>query len=91
MVKIIQVGLCEGFGYDLIHILVWNVSLISKDIDTETTLFFCTEQQDCIALMLLDLSAAFDTVDHPILLERLKEWIDLGGDVLDRVVSYNKH
>ena len=62
---------------------------------TETTLLIvqnkkilAMENQDCTALTLLDLSAAFDLIDHHILLERFKEWFGLDGVALEWVVSY---
>ena len=37
---------------------------------------------------LLDISAAFDTIDHKLLLDRLEEWFGIRGDALRWVGSY---
>ena len=40
------------------------------------------------AVTLFDLSAAFDTIDHTILLSRLGNWFGASGKALDRFKSY---
>ncbi len=55
---------------------------ISSDILT------AMEEGRVTALTLLDLSAAFDTIDHPILLNRLKNWFGVTGTALNWLTSY---
>lgn len=43
---------------------------------------------ECSVLVLLDLSSAFDTVDHRILIERLRQWVGISGSALDWFSSY---
>ena len=62
---------------------------------TETTLLkihndliVAMDRGEVTSLILLDLSAAFDTVDHSILLTRPQNWFGLDGLSLDWISSY---
>jgi len=46
------------------------------------------DRGDLAALVLLDLSAAFDTVNHPVLLERLQQTFGIGDAALHWFQSY---
>ena len=46
------------------------------------------DEQKCVVLLLLDLSAAFDTVDHPTLLNRLKTRFGITGQAYNWIASY---
>ncbi len=77
-------GICEEFqsGFRLYHstetalIRVTNDRLLSSD-------------RGCIPLLvLLDLSAAFDTIDHNIFLNRLENFVGISGSALAWFKSY---
>jgi hypothetical protein len=69
-----------------------------KSHSTETTLLSVHDYiiravslQQVTCLCLLDLSAAFDTIDHSILLERLRSWFGFNNTVLSWIKSYLMH
>ena len=51
-------------------------------------LFLATDRGQVSLLALLDLSAAFDTVDHTILLDRLQSAFGVRGSVFDWIESF---
>ena len=70
-------------------------SAYRKDAGCETAVVKLTndilwsmERGHCHASLFLDLSAAFDTVDHDILLDVLKNTYNMGGSTIDWYESY---
>ena len=70
-------------------------SAYCKHHSTETALLYihdhlinATRSQKLSCLRLLDLSAAFDTIDHNILITRLSSWFGIQGSVLNWFESY---
>jgi len=66
-----------------------------KHHSTETALLYihdhlinATGSQKVSCLCLLDLSAAFDTIDHNILITRLSSWFGIHGSVCSWLRSY---
>jgi len=70
-------------------------SAYRKHHSTETALLYIHDHlinangsQKISCLCLFDLSAAFDTIDHNILITRLSSWFGLHGPVLEWFKSY---
>ena len=73
-------------------------SAYKKHHSTETALLYIQndilnsiDQNEVVLLVLLDLSAAFDTIDHELLINRLSSRLGLSGCVLDWFRSYLKN
>ena len=82
------------------HIHVHNLdnpyqSTYKAGYSTETALLYIKNEvhlslsrSETTALVLLNLSAAFDTIDHSTLLSCLRKWFGVGGSVLNWFISY---
>ena len=57
-------------------------------IKVKADLLNAIDNKEVVCLVLLDLSAAFDTVDHQILLDRLKKMFGFTGLVINLIASY---
>ncbi len=74
-VSIFQSGFRPSHSTETALIRVTNDLLLSSD-------------RGCISLVVLDLSAAFDTIDHNICLNRLENFVGISGSALVWFKSY---
>lgn len=70
------------FGFRRAHSTETALLRVSNDI-----LMRCGAGE-CSVLLMLDLTSTFDTVDHHILLDRLRHWVGISGAALDWFESY---
>ena len=69
-------------AYRKFHSCETAIQRVHKDI------FVSLDACRSTALLLLDLSAAFDTIDHSILLNRLKHWFGVSSTALNLLSSF---
>uniref|UniRef100_A0A8C6Q343 Reverse transcriptase domain-containing protein n=1 Tax=Nothobranchius furzeri TaxID=105023 RepID=A0A8C6Q343_NOTFU len=51
-------------------------------------IYLATDSGNSVLLLLLDLTAAFDTIDHEVLLHRLHHYVGISGLTLEWFISY---
>ncbi len=57
-------------------------------IKVHNDILWAMERQGVTILLLLDLSSAFDTIDHSVLIDRMKGILGMGGTALEWLKSY---
>ena len=79
-------GHVDGFGLDYPFQSAYKACHSTESVPND--ILSSMGRENVTALTLLHPSAAFDTIDHKLLLGRLEEWFGIRGDALRWVGSY---
>lgn len=61
---------------------IYLSNLMSALLRVLNDILLSVDSEDSVILVLLDLSAAFNTVDHGILISRLEQCVDIRGNAI---------
>ena len=91
--KVVSVGLQKYLEANQLNEPLQSVDKTIHSCETalvrvDNDIFVAIDKRHCVMLLLLDLSAAFDTVDHDILLTRLHSKYSISGIALEWFRSY---
>ena len=91
--KVVAVGLQKYLEANQLNEPLQSVDKTIHSCETalvrvHNDIFVAIDKRHCVMLLLLDLSAAFDTVDHDILLTRLHSKYSISGIALEWFRSY---
>ena len=71
-----------------LRLLIRNTTVVRLRFYVHNNILKSIDDKQCVVLLLLDLSAAFDKVDHKILLHRLRSRFGIKGKALSWLQSY---
>ena len=81
-------GHCCAYSHSIVHQDVICHSTESALLSIKNDVHLAFAKGEATAVVLLDQSAAFDTIDHDMLLDSLSSWFGVSGVVLDWFKSY---
>ena len=91
--KVVAAQLLEHLAYNELEEPLQSAYKLNHSTETallkvQNDILIAIDNHKCVALLLLDLLAAFDTVDHELLLQRMIKRFGIDGQVLKWFRSY---